>query len=168
MSATIRYNVARGMLSAIRRGAYNGTLAPLGISEEDFELVTRNEIWSRNDRQTVVNTIEAVCHGGMDLLSLPRLELPAEYLAAAICTIVRPTNFQVACRWLERGVTVSAEGIEDGSLEPVKANVLFVLVCELFNDEETGKARGALEKKINARLRAHDDGENEHGKAAKV
>ena len=166
MSTTIRYSVARGMLSAIRRGAYNGTLAPLGVSEEDFELATRDEVWTRNDRQSVVQTIEAVAHGGMDLLALPRLELPAEYLAAIIATIVRPVNFQIACRWLERGVTVAAEGIEDGSLEPVKANVLFVLTCELFGDEECTKARSVLEKKFAVRLREHDELDQPTGKAA--
>ena len=77
-----------------------------------------------------------------------------------IVTVVRPVNFQVACYWMEQGVAVSADNLVDGSMDPISANQLFALVCQLYEDEAgaVGRAKESLENKISARLSAKDEG----------
>lgn len=144
----IRLSVALGAVKSIAEESIHDHLYGSEIDPQDMELVMSDVAWGKKDQHRVVATIEKLVHGSLDAVGLPKFIVPSEYLAAVICTVVAPTNFQVACRWLERGVSVSADAIEDGSMEPIQAQVLFCLCIDLYGNQATGKARANLERRL--------------------
>lgn len=152
---TIRFNIAQGAVQALQRSLDNAHYVDaVDIGDHEWALVRQPTIWAVHDRMTVVKTLESFCHGVMDSLGLPRIELPAEYVAAVITTIVDPVNFQIACRWMERGTTVSAESLVEGSIEPIRAQALMVFVIDLYNKEGSAQRRSTMLRKLNQRFSA--------------
>ena len=128
----------------------------LGITAVDFEFVTGSVPWTREDRGRVRAVLDAVCHGVVDLLGAPRLNLPAEYMAAVLVTFVKPVNMHLACLWCER--QASAEDItEGGSVEAVSADKLFALVCQLVGPNPPGEPK--YDKRMKRAVREKTEGE---------
>ncbi len=139
MDEIVSLPVARNAMNLIARGAVNDAFEALGISKDDFELVTGDQSWIGIDRPRVTAVLNAVTHGTLDVLGLPRIEVPAEYRAACIACFVAPCNIHVACRWMESGVA-AADIVAGGQLEPVSARQLFVLCCQLSGDVSVAAA----------------------------
>lgn len=69
-------------------------------SPETRKLISQEEPWLNIQRNQIQEGFEALLHGSCDAANIPRIELPAEYVAAAIALVVKPANTQKACSWL--------------------------------------------------------------------
>ena len=75
--------------------------------------------------------MDSVLFGALDVLGLPRFELPAEYIAAWIALLVSPVNYETACVWYHGAQPVEnlAETPEIAPIaEGITARQLFALV----------------------------------------
>lgn len=144
----IRLASALGAVRTIAEESIHDHLYGSEIDPKDMELVMSDVPWGRKHRIPVIQTMEKLIHGSLEAVDLPKFEVPSEYIAAVIASVCAPTNFQVACRWIERGISHSASAIEDGSMEPIKAAQLFVLVIDHYGAEPTAKARANLEVRL--------------------
>lgn len=133
------YMVARNAMLLIKNGAASDAFEALGISTIDFELCCGDSPWIGADRGRICSILSMLTHGTLDVVALPRIEVPAEFMAGVISTFVAPGNLGVACRWMEAGDT--AESIASGgSLEAVTAARLFALCCMLAADAPAAQA----------------------------
>lgn len=150
----LQMHVALGAMKLIRDGAVTGDLDAFGISPEDWFLTTGSGPWVGTDRQRVRATLDILVHGTVDVVGVPRFEVPSEYIAAVLAVFVGPTNMQLACRWMEGGSPAqvlakgsSAEPPSDN--EQVTARTLFALVCDIYEGEHASAARASFVKRTN-------------------
>jgi len=136
----VSFQVAKNCMELIKNGSVNDAFESLGISDDDFHLCCDSIPWIGSDRTRVSAVLNTLTHGVLDVLGLPRIEVPAEYRAGIITTFCAPGNIAVACRWLETGPT--AENLSfGGSLESVTAQKLFGLCCMLYGLAPAGQAQ---------------------------
>ncbi len=136
----VSYAVAVNCMRLIRDGGVNDAFESLGIIPEDFDLVCRSVPWIGNDRLRVTTVINSLCHGTVDVCGLPRIEIPAEFIASVLSMFVSPGNLMIACRWME--AEKAAEDLAaGGSLEAVQAKKLFALCCQLVHEAPAATAQ---------------------------
>lgn len=130
MNNPLDLGVVKNAMHVIGEGGASGAFDALGISQDDFDLVTGNFPWIGAHRPRVTAVIDSLTHGTLDVLGLPRIAVPGEYRAAMIAIFVAPCNHHVACRWLERGHSAveMVTGTED---VPVSAQQLFSMVLSV-------------------------------------
>lgn len=147
MSAQL--SVIKGAMQSLANGAATGLLESLGVLPDDLKLVTGERSWTAAERHQVTRALDILMFGTMDVLGLPRISVPAEFVAATISMFVQPSNLMVACRWMESTDTKTAEAIGNPqgtvSKEPVNASQLFALVLQLVNDGEVAVCRAQFE-----------------------
>lgn len=136
----VSYAVAVNCMTLIKNGAVNDAFDALGIRAEDFEMVCNHTPWIGADRYKITQCLQSMIWGTLDVVGLPRIEVPTEFIASCISCFVSAGNIAVACRWMETGHT--AEDVAAGGhLEEVTANQLFALCCKLVTDAPTARAR---------------------------
>lgn len=121
----------------------------LGIAPEDFAMLAQDKPWVAGERHRVLTTFNALIHGGMDIMGLGRINVPADFQAVVIATCVHPAHHMRLCIWLQnakhisvRALARSAMSIESqGTLDPVTADQLFDLVMLLGEESETSEAK---------------------------
>ncbi len=150
VSNRVSYSVAVNCMTLIKQGAVNDAFEALGIIAEDFELVCSQIPYIGSDRGRVTNVLRSLIWGTLDVVGLPRIEVPTEFIASVLCVFVSPGNLAVACRWMEAGHTAE-DHAAGGSLEPVSANQLFSLCCQLVS--EAPQATTAWEKRTGRAVR---------------
>lgn len=130
----------------------------LGISYQDFNLVYGNTQWTRDQRRRVTQTLDALLFGTLDVIGLPRIAVPAEYVAAVISSFVAPANRQIACIWLAeqratgpRAIDLAAAGVEALHVDPVSASQLFALVILLSENDRSSEVRQSFAQRMDKR-----------------
>ncbi len=148
--------VIKGAMFTLSRGAAYGSLASLNLLPEDLNLVKQDISWQNVERGQVTRTLEVLMHGTTDALGLPRIEIPAEYLAAAIIMFVHPSNILVACRWMEGGFTSESMGNPSSATAQgsaiITASQLFSLCTQLSNDVDLPAIRAQFEQRVNGSI----------------
>lgn len=136
----VSFPVAINCMNLIKEGACNDAFESLGIIPEDFHLVTMSVPYVGADRHRVTHVLNSLIWGTLDVVGLPRIEVPTEFIASVISVFVSPGNLAVACRWMEAGA--AAEDLAaGGSLEPVTARQLFALCCQLSSEAPAAAVR---------------------------
>jgi hypothetical protein len=142
----MQYTVARGAMKMIAQMGRVGQLETMGISEDDFERVTGKTPWLGTDRNRITQSLNAMLCGTLDALSIPRFEMPAEYVSAGIALFVDPINVHSACRFMENIPTAQALGRGADESEICTARQLFALVVQLVGDPERSVAKVLFER----------------------
>lgn len=158
---SLNYQVARGAMSMIANQARIGHLDNIGISIEDFEKVNGQVPWMAVDRNRVTLALNTMLTSTLDVIGLPRFQLPAEYMAAGIALFVAPINVHSACRFIER--PGSSESLGRGVDEPERctAQQLFALIVQLVSDPERSAAKHMFERNTGIKLALASEGVNE-------
>lgn len=120
----VRYQNA---LAAIKLNAESGLL---DLTPEAFEFLTHNKPWINTDRAEARRALEAATYGALDFLGLPRIKVPAEFIAGTIALYVDPVNIMTACSFME-GAEWS-EHVIQGIERPVKTNELFAFTLQVL------------------------------------
>ena len=101
-------------------------------SPEVARLISQDAPWTVQDRPQVERGMQALLVGALDLAGLDRIELPAEFVAAAIALAVKPCNQLVACVWMSRAHSAAVMVAEEEQAhEPLSARQLFALVLSI-------------------------------------
>ena len=135
----VSFAVAKNCMVMIKNGAVNDAFEALGISTDDFHLCCDSRPWVGADRGRVTSVLNLLTHGCLDVVGLPRIEVPAEFRAGVISTFVSPGNIAVACRWLETGPSADLLSA-GGTIVDVGAERLFGLCCQLYGDAPAAQA----------------------------
>ena len=77
--------------------AYTKDRASYGIREEDWDLITRDEFWSPDERRRVRSVLTELVQISLTVSGLPATRLPGQFAAALIVEVVHPSNVIVAC-----------------------------------------------------------------------
>lgn len=156
--------VARGAMQMITDAKPDMILVNLGVSAETLELVKGTIPWTANQRVDVVRCMDALNHGVCDIVGIPRIALPAEYIAATIAKFVHPVNTRLACAWLEvkAGVKEIAGGNNKSVLqEEITADKLFSMVLMLQDNIKVvyleGPFKQSVQKAVDAYMGAEDN-----------
>lgn len=143
-------NLSRATARSVLRTIDKYTVADfdgLGITQQHFELATGEQPWRRDHIHAVMKTLNAILFGTLEQLAMPKIQVPAEYVAAIVASFVAPGNRMVACVWLasERKTGVGALELaaraHTDELVPTSATQLFALVVELSDTDESTQAR---------------------------
>lgn len=126
---TFRY---RNALAAIKLNAEVGLL---DLTPEGLEFLTTEKPWINTDRQEARRCIEAATYGALDYLGLPRMQVPAEFIAGTIALYVSPVNVLTACAIMD-GAEWS-ENVIQGIERPVKGNELFAFTLQVLAGTES-------------------------------
>lgn len=135
----VSLEVTKNCMRLIRDGLASDAFEALGISRADFELCCSSHPYIGADRPRITQVLNALTHGTLDVVGLPRIEVPAEFRAAVIACFVHAGNLAVACRWLESGFT-AGDISAGGDVEPVTARQLFALCVQMVDDGSTAQA----------------------------
>jgi len=119
------------------------------IPDDEREFLMAAVPWLANQRNRAKNVILSVCNGSLDIVGMPRFELPAEFVAAAIQKFVHPINWGVAASVIA-GVEDTESIIWDkgNSLAPDRIFAM-VLRIEAGNEVTAGK-NASLNKRSKA------------------
>lgn len=127
----------------------------LGINKQDFELATQSIPWRRDQIHKVMRTLNALIFGSLEVLGMPKIVVPSEYVAPIIATFVHPTNRMVACLWLSQermtgaaALELSARGQTASQIDPTSADELFSLVVQLSDTDEAAHVAKEFKKKL--------------------
>jgi len=148
----MQYKVARGAMALIAHQCKNGDLDSMGVTLEDFKKLTSHTPWLAPDRNRMNQVFNSIMSGTMDVVGVPRFQMPAEYIAAGIAMFVAPINIHVACRFMERIPTAESLGRGLDQADMCTAQQLFSLVVQLVADPETSHAKVLFERNTQMRI----------------
>jgi len=125
---------ARAAMQQIKMADPQKMLVASGITPETFDLVMGTVMWTRDDRINVIRCMDALNHGVCDIVAIPYIDLPAEWIAGSIAAYVHPCNIYTACSWLQAKATVTEMGSSNGKVvqhEAILPSHLFSIVLQL-------------------------------------
>lgn len=122
------YSICYAAMAVISDTVKKVGIQSLGINQDDFDKTTGEAVWMSADRPVATRTIQQLCYGVMDAQNVPRIDLPAEYLAGIIALYVSPVNRFAACGW-SAGEMLSVDlASRNEAPERFDASRLFALV----------------------------------------
>lgn len=152
MSGTVRFETARGCMRLLASQSFLEMFEIFGISPEELTETMGAKPWHGSARERVRRVLDAVCHGVMDVVAVPRFEMPAEYIAAVIVGFVHPTNMMLACRFMERSRPVVSLISGERETDVISAKQLFGLCCMMVDDKDAAAIRSQFEKRLGKAL----------------
>ena len=132
--------IARNAMRLVHVGAMTEAAVTLGITQADFDLVVGDKPWTGRDRGRVRGVLDALTHGVVDVLALPRIRVPAEFRAAVLISFVHPVNMMLAACWSETDPS-AVELADGGVLDAVSGEQLYALCTLLVGDRPEGQPR---------------------------
>lgn len=125
----------------------------LGITPQDWGVLTQAQPWRRDQLNRVMRTLTAVNYGVLEVMNIPKIQVPAEFVACAIAATVHPGNQMVACQWhaFERVTGVPVDDLAErnpAGYDPATPEQLFALVLKLNNCDACDKARRDFEERV--------------------
>lgn len=142
---------AMGSLQIIKEYASASAAIAAGMNETSYKQLVKGAPWTAPERAAIRDSLERMCHTSIDLLGLPRFELPAEYVATVIAVFVHPVNIAVACSWmagrLPRSMDLHGSGdTTPQGMEHLSSAQLFAMVLDILGNEDTGAVARAFNR----------------------
>ena len=129
----------RSSIEVVKHQAAHFGFHHLGYSDEEIQMASGPVPWLGIQRSAVKGIIQEFSMGALSLQGLSPMAIPAEYMAAVIISVVHPTNWMLACRWVERTEPAQTMGQSGETVihESVTAERLFSLMLQIAADEVT-------------------------------
>jgi len=147
MKANLSYETALATLKVIDQYAA-ADFDTLGISQQDFELVSDRTVWLRPHLPIVMRTLNALIFGTLEVQGISKIVVPSEYVAAIVASFVAPSNRMLACTWLAQerqtgvgAIELSARAQATAEVGKTSGDQLFALVLQLSNHDASSEAR---------------------------
>jgi len=123
-----------------------GMLDLLGVTQADFDRLTSDVPWTGGERNRMSVTLHSLLNASVDSMGMPRFDLPAEWVAAAIAVFVAGINVQSACYFAppSHQAEEGARGVVGPSVRPER---LFDLVVLLYGHQGRNAARELFTKR---------------------
>src|SRR5258706_16277626 len=87
---SVRFQTALASIKLIQASAV------LDLTEDDFDFLTSNKVWSVTDRSRARRCVEACVYGTLDFVGSPCFPAPVEFIAAVIAYYFHPFNIKRA------------------------------------------------------------------------
>lgn len=133
----------------------------LGITEEDFEHLSGSTPFLRPHMSGLVRTMNALIFGTLEVMTLPKLVVPAEYVAAVITACVHPCNVMAMCVIMAQerqtgvgAMELAARNSQSSQVDHTSADQLFALCCILNNTSKANFARTSLRRQLGLKIEA--------------
>lgn len=154
-SINLLLTMAQSCLKLIVREFKSGDLGGIGVSREDWTKFTGGRQWLPADRGAMRRALEGVCFFSIDMMGLPRFQIPAEYAAAVIALFVDPVNQRSSCVFAAdarppAAADLAANEVEPEGMQSATAQQIYTLVIALTGDDARHEAAHYFEK--NAKL----------------
>lgn len=137
-----------------------GDFAALGINKQDFEKLNQDLPWRRDEIRTVMRTFNAIQYGVCEIMGVPKLTLPSEYVAATVAATVAPANQLICCIWLSAehktgagAIEMSARGEQNPGYDHTSGEQLFAIVACLMDTEDSNEVRQRFREKFGLRIK---------------
>jgi len=131
----------------------------LGITPEEFELLNEARPWLRETMPHLVRAMNALIFGSMEKMTLPKIAVPAEYVACVISAVVHPVNLMAMCVIMAQeratGVGVlelAARATSPTAIDPTSGDQLFAICCILADKDRANWARRRLREKLGLKI----------------
>jgi hypothetical protein len=149
---------ANGALQILASGEIVDACQSCGVTEQDWKLLIGNRVWVNTDRPRIRRCLDSLIYGVIDMLGLPRFEIPAEFACSCIAMFVAPCNYTPACSWI--GQHHRAEDLADyhgtmdgvAGMETVSASKMFALIGDIVGSGVHVPFQQALKKKTGIAL----------------
>lgn len=105
-----------------------------GVSQMQMDYLRGSTMWSSDMRTQMRTTLDTVIYGACDMAGLPRVDVPAEMVAAIVAVTVDPGNWMICASWIAnlRPARDLKEPAETVQIERVDAGRMLTLI--LFAD----------------------------------
>lgn len=112
--------------------AFVRVCASLGVSQEDMDHFRGPTVWTADIRVRMRRVLDTVVYGVCDMSMLPRVDVPAEMVAAVVACLVEPSNWIVVAAQCEglRSARDLAEPEGSVQIERVSAGRMMVLILQ--------------------------------------
>ena len=143
----MRIETAKSMMMFVATAASVGDLETVGCTEEDYELMTQDRMWTAVQSVRVRKAFFAIMEGANTLAGAQKLQkLCAEYVACCICMFIHPINSWTMCSLV--GNVYNAEDLTRGSatVDSCTPEQLHGMVCELWRSKEHSQAVAQFER----------------------
>src|SRR5947199_6068887 len=87
---SVRFQTALASIKLIQASAV------LDLTEDDFDFLTRNKVWTATDRSRARRCVAACAYGTLAFVGYPRFPAPAEFIPSVIAYYLHPINIQTA------------------------------------------------------------------------
>jgi len=163
----VSYKIAVKAMMYISAQGNISFLEDHGIMQEEWETLVQDRAWSKEQKSRCRTTLNQVIYGVMDEMNIPRIQLPAEMLAACIAVFIKPINGVTACCWMERTVSAIQLGMEEHDAVPCTASQLISLVIQLYRSTEHIQAISQFDVKTNRLITKYEEKESKQKKENK-
>ena len=144
-----------GAMKMLVSGAYCEHLERLGIHRDILRQVRSYEPFEEIRQQTVIDTINAVVQGTLQVQRLPKIEISAEMISCAIFVTIRSINVPMTCYWMQ-GYYKAEDLARDPEMrkkhELITGGQLLAMVQFLYADGEMKIMKERFENIIDRRL----------------
>lgn len=137
----MRSKCLMGVAQVYKNTAIYDALAQSSFTKSEWDKLTGISLWSTADRSRMRAALDTALFVVPDLLGIPRVKLPAEYIASAICCFVSSSNWMIACHWYDHSTPVNVlideyAETETGTFDDnISASRLYALVCLLATEQ---------------------------------
>jgi len=147
MKSNIQYTVARGAMQILANAGQAGFLALVGISKDDYDMLSGKAPWPGTARNRVMQTLKSLLFLTTDSLGLNRFRLPAEWVAGGIAMFCSPVNIHSACHLMAN--TPSASDLASGrqQIDECTPEQIFATCVQLIADPKTSEAQALFQTK---------------------
>jgi len=150
--------IALASVRYLASDAFVRVCASLGVSQEDMDIFRGHGVWTADLRVRMRRVLDTVVYGVCDLSMLPRVEVPAEMVAAVVACLVAPGNWIIAAAQCEglKSARDLAEPETAVQIERVSASRFLVLVLQADQSLRGANEFLSLSSVINQRLGAYN------------
>lgn len=129
-------------------------LLSAGVSAMDMDYLRGSGLWAQDMRTKMRTTLDSLIYGTLDIAGLPRVDVPAELVAAIVASVVDPINWMTCAAWLE-GLKPARDLKEPGEsvqIERVNAGRMLTLIIYADAAMSSTDEYASLSKTIGERM----------------
>lgn len=151
-------NFAVSSVRYLASDAFVRVCSSLGVSQEDMDIFRGPLVWTADVRVRMRRVLDAVLYGVCDLSMLPRVDIPAEMVAAVVACLVQPANWLVVAAQQEglRTARDLAEPEQQAQIERVSAGRMVTLIIQADVALRGATEFVALSSVVNQKLGAYN------------
>lgn len=116
------------------------------LSQDDLHFLKQDQPWIGKQRNVAQRCIESFVYGTLDVIAMPRFNVPVEVYAAVIALVVHPCNWLTACAVCAGGQF--SDDVAYGREDAVRPDQLFAFVLRIYGGSDDASAKVEKIRKV--------------------